>query len=72
MTAKQKCQPAQVKASDSCWYNDPDGRRLGVVIRQGSVVVWVTVFGMNSPGLTAAQRPGSAQRIANDIVQNLA
>ncbi|GAA2420000.1 hypothetical protein GCM10010191_33970 [Actinomadura vinacea] len=69
-TAKQKCQPLNVKASDSCWYNDPDGR-LGVVIRKGNVVVWSTVFGTNSPGLMAAQRPGSGQRIANDIVQSL-
>ncbi|XVQ12805.1 hypothetical protein ACQP1W_09685 [Spirillospora sp. CA-255316] len=72
MTAKQKCQPLRVEASASCWYSDPDGRRLGVVVRQGNVVVWATVFGTNSPGLTAAQHPESAQRIATDIVQNLA
>ncbi|WP_344589932.1 hypothetical protein [Actinomadura vinacea] len=48
VTAGRKCQPLDVKASASCWYNESDGR-LAMIIRAGNVVVvWVMVFGKDS------------------------
>ncbi|MFI0348904.1 hypothetical protein [Actinomadura sp. 9N407] len=66
----KKCRQPAVSATQACWYSDST-TALGVVIRKGYFVVWVSVTGSNSPGLTAAELPTSADRVAEDIVQGL-